>query len=69
MASVILRIVLLILLKALKNAARELRRHVTSWDTHFEVWLGKVRTTLQTDPKRIDLSLWNAPRRWQQDRA
>ena len=65
-AIVILSIAILILLRALKNTARELRRHVTSWQAlRSAVGGDETRPTPQMKSKRgSTLSMWNAPRRW-----
>ena len=61
---VILSIAILILLKALKNTARELRRHVTSWEAMRSAIGEEENYTSDEDLERINLSMWNAPRRW-----
>ena len=63
-AIVILSIAILILLRALKNTARELRRHVTSWEALRSTVGGEETYTSDEEQERIDLSMWNAPRRW-----
>ena len=63
-AIVILSIAILILLKALKNTARELRRHVTSWEAVRNAIGGEETYTSDEEQEMIDLSVWNAPRRW-----
>ena len=63
-AIVILSIAILILLKALKNTARELRRHVTSWEAVRNAIGGEETYTSDEEQERIDLSVWKAPRRW-----
>ena len=63
-AIVTLSIAILILLKALKNTARELRRHVTSWEALRSAVGGEETYTSNEEQERIDLSMWTAPRRW-----
>eukprot|EP00913_Durusdinium_trenchii_P008024 g7524.t1 len=64
-AIVILSIAILILLKALKNTARELRRHVTSW----QALRSAVGGASDEEQERIDLSMWNAPMRWPENQG
>ena len=66
---VILSIAILILLKALKNTARELRRHVTSWQALRSAVGGDETYTSDEEQERIGLSTWNAPRRWPENQG
>ena len=60
-AIVILSVVVLMLLKALKNMSRvELRRHENSWGTHRTVVGEEENYTSDDDQERIDLSLRSA---------
>ena len=67
-AIVILSIAILILLKALKNTARELSRHVTSWQALRSAVGGDETYTSDEEQNRIDLSMWNAPRKKKEPR-
>ena len=67
---VTLSVAVLILLRALKNTSRELRRHVNSWDTLRNVVGEEENYTSDEDQERIDLrmwsTVWSTPRRWQE---